>query len=286
MSTRDLLRGNDERFLRWPPVQPDEWSRPSLCDDWSNHDVLAHLVIGYRAGPGARRREILRHGGSFDRANTAWPVRSPRPQPGRTARRVPRLVTGRRGLGRYFPPRLLLGDHITHELDMLFALDREPEFPPKRSSRCSTPKWRAESVRSRVPQQPWIAAAATDVDWTHGERADRRGPRRRTGVRAGQPAAMLARLAATASTCWRRGSVRARSVGPGDDLQVVPRRILEVDAAAAVVVVDLAGPAAPRIGPVLQTALADASVDRVELVLGHQERIVLRADVLVGAACA
>src|SRR5258705_1406055 len=58
-------------------------------------------------------------------------------------------------------------------------------------------------------------------------------------------------------------------------------RILEVDAATAVVVVDLAGPAAPRIRPMLQTALLDASVDPVEIVLGHQERIVLRADLLV-----
>src|ERR1700682_6445069 len=60
----------------------------------------------------------------------------------------------------------------------------------------------------------------------------------------------------------------------------MPGRILEVDAAAAVVVVDLAGPAAPRIGRMLQTALLDASVDPVEIVLGHQERIVLRADLL------
>jgi hypothetical protein len=60
----------------------------------------------------------------------------------------------------------------------------------------------------------------------------------------------------------------------------MPGRILEVDASAAVVVVDLAGPAAPRIRPVLQTALLDASVDPVELVLGYQKRIVLRADLL------
>ena len=57
-------------------------------------------------------------------------------------------------------------------------------------------------------------------------------------------------------------------------------RILEVHAAAAVVVVDLAGPAARGIGPVLHAALADLAVDGVELVLGHQERVVLRADLL------
>ena len=43
---------------------------------------------------------------------------------------VERLTRSPRGLGRYFPQRLLLGDHITHELDIVFALDREPEIEP------------------------------------------------------------------------------------------------------------------------------------------------------------
>src|SRR6185295_13797546 len=73
----------------------------------------------------------------------------------------------------------------------------------------------------------------------------------------------------------------ARAVGPGEYLEVMTGRVLEVDAAAAVVVVDLAGSAAPRIGPVLQTALLDTSVDVVEFVLGHQEGVVLRMYLLV-----
>src|SRR4051812_12465501 len=51
--------------------------------------------------------------------------------------------------------------------------------------------------------------------------------------------------------------------------------ILEVHAAAAVVVVDLAGSAAAGVSPVLHATLADTPVDRGELVLGHQERVVL-----------
>ena len=35
-------------------------------------------------------------------------------------------------MGRYFPRRLLLGDHLTHELDILLALDREPTISPRR----------------------------------------------------------------------------------------------------------------------------------------------------------
>src|SRR6266436_5603805 len=72
VSTRDLLRASDARFHALAGgFSAEEWSQPSLCDAWSNHDVLAHLVIGYRAGPGVVASEMLRHGGSFDRANAA-----------------------------------------------------------------------------------------------------------------------------------------------------------------------------------------------------------------------
>src|SRR5258707_8999264 len=72
VSTRDLLRANDERFRALAgEFSADEWSRPSLCDEWTNHDVLAHLVVGCSAGAAAVTAEILRHGGSFDRANAA-----------------------------------------------------------------------------------------------------------------------------------------------------------------------------------------------------------------------
>jgi uncharacterized protein (TIGR03083 family) len=72
MSTRDLLRANDERFRALAgEFSADEWSQPSLCDGWTNHDVLAHLVVGCSAGATAVTAEILRHGGSFDRADAA-----------------------------------------------------------------------------------------------------------------------------------------------------------------------------------------------------------------------
>src|SRR5205085_11494816 len=49
----------------------------------------------------------------------------------------------------------------------------------------------------------------------------------------------------------------------------------------AVVVVDLVWLVTMRVGPVLEAALDDARVDLVELVVGHQERVVLARE-LVG----
>ena len=196
MSVRDLLRSNDERFRALAAgLRDDEWTRPSLCDAWSNHDVLAHLVIGYRSGPGVTAGEILRHGGSFDRANTAMACSLAADRsPAELLDEFARLVYRPRGLGRVFPPRLLLGDHVTHELDILFAIDREPQHCPRSGGGSAQhPSRAAQSVRARVPQQPRTAAARHRRRLgTRRQGAARRGPRRRTGVRSGQPAANAA----------------------------------------------------------------------------------------------
>src|SRR5262249_29185065 len=55
------------------------------------------------------------------------------------------------------------------------------------------------------------------------------------------------------------------TVGARDDLEIVADRIIEVHAAPAVVVVDLALAAMPRIGPVVEAARLNAPEDLVEL---------------------
>ncbi len=191
MSTRDLLRANDARFQALAGgFSADEWSQPSLCDGWSNHDVLAHLVVGYGAGPGVVASEMLRHSGSFDRANAALAQSlAATSSPGELLDDFGRLTRRPRGLGRYFPPRLLLGDHVTHELDILFALNREPAIPVGAlvavlNTQVAVPNPFVPAYRN----SRGLRLTATDADWTHGERGPIvRGPRHRPGVRAGQP---------------------------------------------------------------------------------------------------
>ena len=173
MSVRDLLRSNDERFRALAAgLRADEWTRPSLCDAWSNHDVLAHLVIGYRSGPGVTAGEILRHGGSFDRANTAMACSLAADRsPAELLDEFARLVYRPRGLGRVFPPRLLLGDHVTHELDIVFAIDREPSIA--REAVVAVLNTQVALPNPFVPafrNSRGLRLRATDVDWAHGDR--------------------------------------------------------------------------------------------------------------------
>jgi uncharacterized protein (TIGR03083 family) len=171
VSTRDLLRANDARFHALAGgFSADEWSQPSLCDGWSNHDVLAHLVVGCSAGAAAVTAEMLRHGGSFDRANAAL-ARSlaATRSPAELLDDFARLTERPRGLGRYFPGRLLLGDHITHELDMVFALGREPAVPADAlvavlNTQVSVPNPFVPAFRN----SRGLRLSATDAGWTYG----------------------------------------------------------------------------------------------------------------------
>ena len=173
MSVRDLLRENDVRFRALAHgFSADDWLCPSLCERWTNHAVLAHLVVGLSASLHSVVGAMVGHRGSFDSANaemarTLAAVRSP----AELLDDYERLSHQPRGMGRYFPSRLFLGDHVTHELDMVFALDREPEIEPDvlvavLNTQVAVPNPFVPAFRN----SRGLRLRATDAEWSHGER--------------------------------------------------------------------------------------------------------------------
>ena len=173
MSVHDLLRDNDERFCTLADgFSADDWSFPSLCDRWTNHEVLAHLVVGLSASLRSVSGAMLRHGGAFDRANAEMArVLAAGRSPAELLDHYQRLGRQPRGLGRYFPSRLLLGDHVTHELDMGFALGREPAVGADAlvavlNTQVAVPNPFVPAFRTARG----LRLRATDAEWSHGER--------------------------------------------------------------------------------------------------------------------
>jgi uncharacterized protein (TIGR03083 family) len=169
---RNLLHDNDIRFVEFAAGLSDtDWSQQSLCTEWSNHEVLAHLVLGYRTSPATLTLGIARHCGSFDRANASLAAELAQWQsPAELIDEFAALIDRPRGIGRIFPRRLLLGDHVIHELDIAFALDRQPAV-------AANALVAVLNTQVRFPN-PFVPAAArarglnllaTDVDWAHGE---------------------------------------------------------------------------------------------------------------------
>jgi uncharacterized protein (TIGR03083 family) len=173
-AAHERLRGNDVRFLAVARALPHrDWSRRSLCSEWTNHDVLAHLVIGCGTSPRTVALEMVRHRGSFDRCNASLAqnlaaVRTP----SELIEEYAALIDRPHGLGRVFPRRLLLGDHVIHELDIVLPLGLQPTIE-------TSVMTAVLETQVRVPN-PFVPAAArarglclraTDLDWTHGKGA-------------------------------------------------------------------------------------------------------------------
>jgi uncharacterized protein (TIGR03083 family) len=169
-----MLHRNDLRFVAaMADLDADDWSAASLCDEWTNHDVLAHLVVGYGGGLGPMITEMHRHGGSFDGANTALACALAATRtPAELLDDFARLIDQPRGTGRLLPRRMMVGDHVTHELDVLYALDRDPDVCP--DVLVAVLKTQVSLPNPFVPafmNSRGLRLVATDADWAH-----RRGP--------------------------------------------------------------------------------------------------------------
>lgn len=171
MSVAELLRSNDERFLASArTLGADEWAAASLCTEWTNHAVLAHMVHGRSASVRELGVETVRCRGSFDRANAELARRLA------AARSVAHLLDDfaqyarrPRGTGRYLPRTLFLGDHVTHELDIHLALGREPTVAP--AALVAVLNAQVHLPNPFVPayrNSRGLRLVAVDTGWVHG----------------------------------------------------------------------------------------------------------------------
>jgi uncharacterized protein (TIGR03083 family) len=171
----EALRDNDARFAEFARgITAGEWAEPSLCSEWTNHEVLAHLVIGYQVAVSSVAASMVRHRGSFNAANTELAHRlAARRDPDELIDEFTAMARRPRGIGRVFPRWLLLGDHVIHELDIAYALGEESAVPASTVAAVL-------DTQVRIPN-PFVPAAArarglnliaTDTDW----RRDGDGP--------------------------------------------------------------------------------------------------------------
>lgn len=170
--SRELLYDHDIRFLAAArELSATDWAQPSLCAQWTNHDVLAHLAMGYRASTVRTAAEMTRRRGSFDRANAALAQQLARKRsPAELIEDFAAAMVAPSGLGRVFPRRLLLGDHVIHELDIRFGLGLPsvtglPQLAAVLHTQLHIPN-------PFIPSRGWargLSLCAVDLDWHHGD---------------------------------------------------------------------------------------------------------------------
>lgn len=189
-------------------LTPEQWATPSLCEAWTVHGVVAHLVSAQDSGAGAKLVAFARGWGSPRRATEVLARQYADRSPADLVAWLREHADARfspPGMG----PRAPLTDVMVHRLDVAVPLGIVVDRPPE--------PWGPvlDLLTGHVPMLgvvrrgfPRAAYRATDLDWRHGSGHEVRAPAHVLGsVLSGRPALApeLAGPGATAVRTWVRG---------------------------------------------------------------------------------
>lgn len=159
-------------------LDPDQWQAPSLCTEWTVHEVVAHL-ISYE--------ELSRLG--LDGVNAV----GVREYAARTPAELVALVRAHavpRGLTAGFGGAIALTDGLIHHQDIRRPLGAPREVPPDRLVAALQMAQRSPTLPGRRNARG-LRLVATDVDWSFGSGPEITGPGEALLMAvAGRPAAL------------------------------------------------------------------------------------------------
>jgi uncharacterized protein (TIGR03083 family) len=153
-----------------------QWATPSLCGEWTVHDVAAHLAGVNQIRISSVVVALVRSGFRFSRANVVLTARQAARPSGDIVADLRRLADGRfapPGLGSVAP----LTDILVHGQDIRVPLGLPTERPvePWRDSLdfVVSKKARRGFVGKALPRLRFVA---TDLNWSHGVGDEVSGP--------------------------------------------------------------------------------------------------------------
>ena len=165
-------RGDLADFLQ--TLTDEEWASPSLCEGWSVHDVVAHLVsyeqlsyLGVAAG-------MVRAGFRLNRLNQIRLDASRGRDPEELIAFLRAHLTPK-GLTAGAGGRIGLTDGLIHHQDIRRALGRPREVPIDRLVVVLPYSLKAPVLPSKR-NAAGLRAVASDLDWQHGTGPEVRGP--------------------------------------------------------------------------------------------------------------
>lgn len=152
-----------------------QWRQPSLCDGWTVHDVLAHLVDNAHATRLGFLTDLVRARFDFDRQNTRGVERARGTTPQETLERFRRVASRTSAPPAPLDSRLV--EEIVHGEDIRRPLGLARSYPPRAVDRALRLQARtpvsfggAKETLSRV------RITATDTDLTIGTGPEAEGP--------------------------------------------------------------------------------------------------------------
>lgn len=156
-------------------LTPEQWERPSLCDEWSVRDVAAHVIAWPDTGVGDAVAALVRAGGNYNRMIRDQARR-------RAARPTPQILADfdRLSGSRRHPPAVGhhegLVDVLVHTQDIAIPMGLVHPMPLEAARDCATRWWRIGfpfHARHRLRGHRLVA---DDVEWSRGSGSVVEGP--------------------------------------------------------------------------------------------------------------
>jgi uncharacterized protein (TIGR03083 family) len=156
------------------PIGSDQWSKPSLCHEWTVRDVLAHMTATAKITPATFFPKLLASGFSLSRMQAKDISAEKGASPADTLARFEAEVTSvKHPPG---PSDTMLGETIIHAEDIRRALGIRHDYPTDAVVRVADFYKGSNLIIGAKRRIAGLTLRATDIDWSHGTGPEVSGP--------------------------------------------------------------------------------------------------------------
>ena len=155
-------------------IGDDQWSRPSLCTEWTVRDVLAHMTATAKISPPVFFTKMLTSGFSFPRLQAKDIATEKGSSPADTLARFEGVLTSRK-----HPPGpadTMLGETIIHSEDIRRALGIHHDYPMDALVQVADFFKGSNLIIGTKNRIAGLTLEATDTEWSHGTGPKVSGP--------------------------------------------------------------------------------------------------------------
>lgn len=155
-------------------VGDDRWATPSLCSDWSVHQVLGHLAATTTMTPARFVSRFVGAGFNFTRFNARNVARHTRVSPAQTLADLRDHLSDRTSPPG--PTDSWIGEIVIHGADIRRPLGIPQRTPTATVLRVADFYTRSDLIVGAKSRIAGLTLRATDADWVHGTGAEVTGP--------------------------------------------------------------------------------------------------------------
>jgi uncharacterized protein (TIGR03083 family) len=152
----------------------DQWSRLSLCTEWTVRDVLAHMTATAKITPPLFFTKMLTSGFSFTRLQAKDIAAEKGSSPADTLARFETVLTSRK-----HPPGptdTMLGETVIHAEDIRRALGIRHDYPTDALVQVADFFKGSNLIIGTKNRIAGLTLQATDTEWSHGTGPKVSGP--------------------------------------------------------------------------------------------------------------